>query len=313
LRKAFSKWRRFGLSLNPKKSLSSMQEGKFLGHIVSAKGVKIYSSRVEAIQALSLLRSKKEVQSFLGKNNFLRRFASNFVELVKHNTAMLSKGNEVKWIVEPIESFNQIKKTLTKAPVLISPNYSKEFIIFSFTSFDTVATVLLQKNDAGMEQPISFFSRALRYAEIRYDIMEKKAHSLVKSLKYFRVYVMHSKIIVYVPSSSVKDIFIQADIDERRSKWIAKILEFDLEIKPTKLVKGQGLAKLLIESNYKYLGVNFINTFSEDQQVEVSDKIPQDSPPLVEWAWYKDIIYFLQDLRPHDSMGKSKERDLKIK
>jgi hypothetical protein len=43
----------------------------------------------------------------------------------------------------------------------------------------------------------------------------------------------------------VKDILIQSDIDGRRSKWIAKILEFDLEIKPTKIVKGEGLEKLL--------------------------------------------------------------------
>jgi hypothetical protein len=59
LRKFFSKCRRFGLSLNPKKSLFTMQEGKLLGHIVSAEGVRIDSSRVEAIQALSLPRSKK--------------------------------------------------------------------------------------------------------------------------------------------------------------------------------------------------------------------------------------------------------------
>jgi hypothetical protein len=60
----------------------------------------------------------------------------------------------------------------------------------------------------------------------------------------------------------VKDILIQLDIDGRRSKWITKILEFDLEIKTTKIVKGQGLSKLLVESNYKSLGVKFINTFS---------------------------------------------------
>jgi hypothetical protein len=122
----------------------------------------------------------------------------------------------------------------------------------------------------GLEQPISFFSKALRDAEIKYDIMEKQAYALVKSLKYFRIYVLHSKVIAYVPSASVKDILIQPDIDGRRSKWIAKILEFDLEINPTKLVKGQGLAKLLAESNCKVLGVNFINTHSENQQAELS-------------------------------------------
>jgi hypothetical protein len=173
LKKVFLKCRRFGLSLNPKKYLFSMQEGKLLGHIVSAVGVKIDPRRVEAIQSLSLPRSRKEVQSFLGKINFLRRFISNFVELVKYITTMLRKGNEVKWTTESRNSFNQIKRALTEAPVLISPDYSKEFLIFSFASSDTLVVVLLQRNLDGLEQPISFFSRALRDAEMRYDIMEK--------------------------------------------------------------------------------------------------------------------------------------------
>jgi hypothetical protein len=122
-----------------------------LGHIISTKGVRIDSSRVKSIQALSLPRSKKEVHSFLGKVNFLRRFVSNFAELLKHITTMLMKGNKVKWTAESRESFNQIKKALTKSPMLISPDYSKDFLIFSFASFHTVAVVLLQENDAWLE------------------------------------------------------------------------------------------------------------------------------------------------------------------
>jgi hypothetical protein len=135
-----------------------------------------------------------------------------------------------------------------------------------------------------MDHPISFFSRALRDAEVRYDIMEKQAYAWVKDLKAFKVYVLHLKIIAYVPSSSMKDILIQPNIDRRRSKWIAKILEFELEIKPTKLVKGQGLARLLVESNYKTFEVNFINTFPKNQQAEFYDKGPQDNPPFSECA-----------------------------
>jgi hypothetical protein len=84
----------------------------------------------------------------------------------------------------------------------------------------------------------------------------------VKALKAFIVYVLHSKVTAYVPSASVKDILVHPDIDGRRSKWIAKILEFDLEIRPTKSIKGQGLAKLLAEVNYKALGVDFANACS---------------------------------------------------
>jgi hypothetical protein len=171
----------------------------------------------------------------------------------------------------------------------------------------------LQRNEEGREQPIAFFSKALRDAEVRYEIMEKQAYALVKALKSFRVYVLHSKVIAYVPSASVKDILVQPDIDGKRSKWIAKILEFDLEIRPTKLIKGQGLAKLLAEANCQALGVNFMNKCSGIQQGQLSETDPQREPPLARCPWYKDVIYFLQELRPPDGLQRNKARALKLK
>jgi hypothetical protein len=84
---------------------------------------------------------------------------------------------------------------------------------------------------------------------MRYEIMEKHDYALVKALKSFRVYIMHYKFISYLPLASVKEIGIHNNIDRKRSKWIAKIMEFDLEMKPTKLVKGKILARLLAKSN----------------------------------------------------------------
>jgi hypothetical protein len=68
--------------------------------------------------------------------------------------------------------------------------------------------MLLQKNEESFEQPIAFFSKSLRDAKLKYDILEKEAYAMVKALKSFRTYVLHSKIIAYVPSSSVKDILV---------------------------------------------------------------------------------------------------------
>jgi hypothetical protein len=68
---------------------------------------------------------------------------------------------------------------------------------------------------------------------------------MVKALKAFRTYVLHSKIISYVPINAIKYILVQPNSDGRRGRWLAKIQEFDLEVKPTKLVKGQGLERLL--------------------------------------------------------------------
>jgi hypothetical protein len=261
LKQTFEKCHKFGLSLNPKKSHFAMQEGKLLGHIVSRDGIKIDPKRVEAIDTINIPRNVKEIQSFLGKINFLRRFIPNFAEIVKLITDMLKKNNEFKWTAEAKASFAHIKKIIGEAPVLASPDYLKEFLIFSFAFEHTIAAVLLQKNEEGFEQPIAFFSKSLRDAELKYDIMEKKAYTMVKALKAFRTYVLHSKIIAYVPTSSVKDILVQPDSDGKRGRWLAKIQEFDLEVKPTNLVKGQGLAKLLAESNFRALGINNLQEY----------------------------------------------------
>jgi hypothetical protein len=171
LRQTFLKCKKYGLSLNPKKSHFAMQEGKLLGNIVSKHGVKIDPQRVEATKVINFPRNKKEIQPFLGKLNFLRRFIPNFVEFVKDLAGMLKKENEVKWSSEDRFSFEQIKKSLGEAPVLVSLDYSKYFLIFSFASKNTIVVVLLEKNDENFEKPIVFFNKSLKDSEVKYNIL----------------------------------------------------------------------------------------------------------------------------------------------
>eukprot|EP00253_Pinus_taeda_P019320 PITA_19320 len=107
LKKVFLKCRRFGISVNPKKSQLALEEGKLSGHIVST------------------------------------------AELVKHITSMLKKGSEIRWAEAARKSFDSIKKAIMEAPTLISPDYNKEFHIFSFASNDTLVAVLLQADEEG--------------------------------------------------------------------------------------------------------------------------------------------------------------------
>jgi hypothetical protein len=132
---------------------------------------------------------------------------------------------------------------------LINPDYSQDFIIFSFSSQYTIAGVLLQKDANNYEHPIAFMSKVLRDSELNYSITEKQAYALVKSLKHFRNYVGYNKIKAYLPNPTVKDVLSQQDCVGTRGKWVSKIQEYDLEIKPTKIIKGQDLAQMLTESN----------------------------------------------------------------
>ena len=86
---------------------------------------------------------------------------------------MLKKDSEVKWSLEAKKSFHVAKFALSTAPILISPDYTSDFIIFSFASEHTLAAVLMQKKDQKNEQPITFFSRTIRDATLRYKIIKK--------------------------------------------------------------------------------------------------------------------------------------------
>ena len=73
---------------------------------------------------------------------------------------MMRKGNEIKWTVEAKKSFDKIKRAIAEAHVLISPNFSKDFLLFSFSLEHTIDGELLQKDDEGFENLISYFRRA---------------------------------------------------------------------------------------------------------------------------------------------------------
>jgi len=187
LRQVFTKCMKYGISLNPKKSLFRLEYGKLLGHIISKDGIWIYPTRIEAILQIPHPRNIRELQAFLGKLNFLRRFISYLGELIrllnnmlkKYSTikwtleAKIKKDSTIKWTLEAKRSFEDIKLALTQTSVLISPMFGRHFITFSFALEHTIVAVLLQKNDQGFEELIAFFSKALRDMALKYIIMEK--------------------------------------------------------------------------------------------------------------------------------------------
>ena len=91
----------------------------------------------------------------------MRRFIPNFAEIVNLITDMLKKDNEMKWNSEAKASLEQVKKSISEAPILASPHYTKEFLIFSFASEHTITIVLLQENEEGFKKSITFFSKSI--------------------------------------------------------------------------------------------------------------------------------------------------------
>ena len=156
IRQVFDRCREYGISLNPAKSVFGVTEWKLLGHIISKDGIKIDPERIEAIQKIPLPHNLKSFQSFLGKTNFLRRFIPNYAKIAKPIQNLLKKDVKFVWQEDGKKAFQEIKCAIARAPVLVSLDYSKDFMIFYFSSEDIIVGVLLQKNKDGHEQPIAF-------------------------------------------------------------------------------------------------------------------------------------------------------------
>ena len=113
---------------------------------------------------------------------------------------------------------------------------------------------------------------------------------MIKALKDFKVYILPSQVIEYVPTIAVKDILTEEDSDGKRAKWITILLEYDLEINPTKLVRWQGLANMMTQSNCDVLGVNLLDCGPSASNQNEQVTIYLDFLAL---PWYKVIIYVL--------------------
>lgn len=236
LRIILKRCREYGISLNPEKSIFGVDKINLLGCIISTDEISVDPSKIETIKKIPLPRDKKAFQSFFGKINFIRRFIPNFIEIIKPLNNLLKKNVLFKWDDNGENVFYCIKKAITIAHVLVSQGFNKYFIILYFPSKDTIAEVLLQKNDERGEQPISSMSKVLKVSELNYTITEKQPYALVKSIKKIRTYVWYNKIRSFIPYPAVKDVLSQQDCLGSRGKCVSQIQEYDLEIKPTKII-----------------------------------------------------------------------------
>jgi hypothetical protein len=94
-----------------------------------------------------------------------------------------------------------LKLAISQAPVLRSPDFNRDFFLYTFTSDQSLAVVLTQKDDDNNEAPVSFMSTNLQGAELNYPAVDKQAYAVYKAVKHFRSYILknHTKVIVPHP------------------------------------------------------------------------------------------------------------------
>ena len=116
LKHIFERCRKYGISLNPKKCVFAVTEGKLLGHVVSKKGISIDPERIKAIKQILLPHNKKGMQSFMGTINFMQRFVLDFAQIVKPLQQMVKKSVQFKWTDVEKDAFTKSKQLLCTHP-----------------------------------------------------------------------------------------------------------------------------------------------------------------------------------------------------
>jgi hypothetical protein len=202
-----------------------LTEVAFLGHVISAGGISVDLSKVKDVLNWMPPTNASKIQSFLGLASYYRRFIKDFSKIVKPTIRLLEKNKDFDWTKECQASFEELKKRLTLAPVLILPDITKNFDIYCDASRQRLGCVLMQDGKV-----VSYASRQLRKLEENYPTHDLELVAVVHALKIWRHYLIGHRCDIYSDHKSLKYIFTQNDLNLRQRRWLELIKDYDLGI-----------------------------------------------------------------------------------
>ncbi|GJX29468.1 reverse transcriptase domain-containing protein [Tanacetum coccineum] len=178
------------MKLNPKKCSFNVEEGPFLGHLITKQGIKANPSKVKAVTDLDQPRTLKDIQSLNGKLAALNQFLSKGVKRALAFFKVL-KGckdkKSIQWTTEADKVLEKMKKLVQALPTLTVPMVGETLTINLTASKESISVVLATKRNEGWT-PIYFVSRVLQGAELNYPALEKLILALVYAARRLRRY-----------------------------------------------------------------------------------------------------------------------------
>jgi hypothetical protein len=197
----------------------------FLGHVISVGGVSVDLGKVKDVLNWMPPTTALEIQSFLGLARYYRQFIKDFSKIAKLMMKMLEKNKDFEWTAECQASFEEIRKCLTSAPVLVLLDLTKKFDIYCDASRRGLGCVLMQEG-----QVVCYASRQLRKHEENYPTHDLELAVVVHALKIWRHYLIGHRCEIYSDDKSLKYIFTQNDLNLQQRQWLELIKDYDLEI-----------------------------------------------------------------------------------
>lgn len=168
-----------GVTLNLDKCEFRKTEIKYLGYIVSDKGIKPDPDNVEAIVNYPQPTSVSEVRQFLGMITYITKFIKDYSSLIQPLRELLQKNKTFLWGPYQQKCFDKLKLLITTTPVLAAYNVNYATRVSTDSSAYGVGGVLEQRQEDGTWRPVSYCSKSLSTAEQRYAQVEKECLAIV--------------------------------------------------------------------------------------------------------------------------------------
>ena len=160
------------MKLNPAKCAFRVSASRFLGFMVTQRGIEANPAKLKAILDSPAPASRKGVQQLTCRLAALGRFISRFTDRLKSFFVTLKGANQAGWNEECDEALTAIKQYLVEPPVLASPEAGETLFIYLAVSDVSVSAALFKKDENRKQRQVFFFSKSLADVETRYSHLE---------------------------------------------------------------------------------------------------------------------------------------------
>ncbi|KAK4388839.1 Transposon Ty3-G Gag-Pol polyprotein [Sesamum angolense] len=237
----------FGMKLNPAKCTFGVRGGRFLGYMISERGIEANPEKINAIMDMPPPKSIREVQKLAGRLAALNRFISRSAT----RATFLQNppgGAKFEWSTNGQEAFDELKKYLVSPPLLTKPETGETLYLYLAISENAVSSVLVRQENRE-HLPVYYVSKVLQGAEPKYSQIEKLALSLVIAARKLRPYFQSHKVTV-LTNHPLKQLLASPKLSGRMVKWAVKLSEYGIEFHPRPAIKAQVLADFVVELAY---------------------------------------------------------------
>ncbi|KAI2657893.1 Transposon Tf2-6 polyprotein [Labeo rohita] len=221
------------LFVKAEKCVFHVKSVTFLGHVVSADGISMDLAKVRAVIDWPIPDSRTALQRFLGFANFYRRFIRNFSQVAAPLTALTSTQTRFVWSESAQEAFDKLKKSFSSAPILITPDTTRQFIVEVDASNVGVGAVLSQRSPLDNRiHPCAFFSHRLSPAERNYDVGNRELLAIRLALGEWRHWLEGAALpfLVWTDHRNLAYIRSAKRLNARQARWALFFDRFNFTI-----------------------------------------------------------------------------------